>query len=217
MDIRRFKVQIVGAVLEPGFYPVNPVSRVYDIILMAHGVQKFAHPEIVYLERLGNKQEIRLKEFLINGDLSENPTLIEGDVITIPYGEIAQSAGYNFGGYNNHQVIVYGFINNMSGGSSYKYFPGYTVRDYIAMAGGTKEKGSSFRSGNVKKVIIYRTGGKKIKNALDEPVLPGDLIEVPPNFIYQFVGGEGIMRTLANIASIVSSYYMYDSIVNKKL
>jgi hypothetical protein len=69
------------------------------------------------------------------------------------------------------------------------------------MAGGTKEQGASFRSGNINKTIIYRLDGTKLKNAIDEIVLPGDMIEVPPSLLYQIVGGDGIIRTLASIAS----------------
>ena len=122
-------------------------------------------------------------------------------MIFVPYSDYANSLGLTFGEYNNHQVIVYGFVNRSGGSNSFKYFPGYTARDYIAMAGGTKERNAIFRIGKINKTIIYRPDGTKIKNAIDEIVLPGDMIEVPPNLLYQTVGIQGIIGTLASIAS----------------
>ena len=61
--------------------------------------------------------------------------------------------------------------------------------------------------GNVKKAKIYRADGTKLSHALEEIVLPGDIIEVPPRVLYQIVGGDGIIKTLASIAS--SAYIVY--------
>ena len=47
----------------------------------------------------------------------------------------------------------------------------------------------------------------QIKNAINELVLPGDIIEIPPNLLYQIVGGDGVIRTIASIAS--SAYIVY--------
>ena len=49
--------------------------------------------------------------------------------------------------------------------------------------------------------------GTKIKNAINEFVFPGDMIEVPPSLLYQLVGGDGVIKTLASIAS--SAYIIY--------
>ena len=134
-------------------------------------------------------------------------SLKEGDVVFVPFSDYANSVGLTSGEYNNHQVIVYGFVNRSGGSNSFNYFPGYTARDYIAMAGGTKEQGASFRSGNINRTIVYRSDGSKIKNAINEIILPGDMIEVPPSLLYQIVGSDGIIRTLASIAS--SAYIIY--------
>ncbi|MEE9572453.1 MAG: polysaccharide biosynthesis/export family protein [Candidatus Neomarinimicrobiota bacterium] len=201
LDIRRFKIQVLGAIQNPGFIYVTPIDKVYDAILQSGGVQKFAHPGIVQIIRDGNTIEVKLKEYLSGTDISQNLSLKVGDVIFIPFSDFANSAGLISGEYNKHQVIVYGFVNRSGGSNSFRYFPGYTSRDYIAMAGGTKEQGASYSTGNINKTTIYRSDGTKIKNAIDEFVLPGDMIEVPPSLLYQIVGGDGIIRTLASIAS----------------
>ncbi len=201
LDIRRFKIQVLGAIQNPGFIYVTPMDKIYDAILQSGGVQKYAHPDVIQIIRDNNTIEVKLKEYLSGKDISQNVSLKDADLIFVPYSDYANSLGLTFGEYNNHQVVVYGFVNRSGRSNSFRYFPGYTSRDYIAMAGGTKEQGASFKSGNINKTIIYRLDGTKLKNAIDEIVLPGDMIEVPPNLLYQTVGNDGIIRTLASIAS----------------
>jgi len=208
MDIRRFKIQILGAIHSPGYIYVTPVDKVFDAIEKGGGVQKFAHPDIIRIIRGEKTIEVKLKEYLSGNDPSQNISLKDGDVIFVPFSEYAKSMDIFSGAYNNHQVIVYGFVNRGNSGNSFTYFPGYTARDYIAMAGGTKEQGSSFRSGNIHKTKIYRSNGEKIKHAIDEVVQPGDMIEVPPSMLYQIVGGDGVISVLASITSIASSTYI---------
>lgn len=207
LDIRRFKLQVLGAVHNPGFIYITPVDKAYDALSQSGGVQKFAYPGVVHIIRDGNTIEVKLKEYLSGKDTSQNILLKSGDVLFVPFNDHANSIGLTSGEYNNHQVIVYGFVNRNSGNNTFKYYNGYTARDYIAMAGGTKEQGDSFRSGNINRTRIYRSNGIKINNALDELVQPGDMIEVPPSMLYQIVGGDGIIRTLASIAS--SAYIIY--------
>ena len=191
----------------PGFISVTPMDKVYDAILQTGGVQKFAHPGVVQIIRDENTIEVKIKEYLSGKDVSQNTVLKSGDIIFVPFNDYANSLGLTSGEYNNHQVVVYGFVNQSGGSNSFRYYPGYTARDYIGMAGGTKEQNASFRAGNINKSIIYRSDGTKIKNALDEFVLPGDMIEVPPSLLYQIVGGDGIIKTLASITS--SAYIIY--------
>ncbi len=207
LDVRRFKIQVLGAVDNPGFIYVTPLDKVYDAILQSGGVQKAAHPVITEIIRGEDTVKIKLKEYLSGKNISQNMSLKEGDIIFVPFNDYAKSVGLTSGEYNNHQVVVYGFVNRNGGSSSFKYYPGYTARDYIAMAGGTKEQNASFRSGNINRTIVYRSDGSKIKNAINEIILPGDMVEVPPSLLYQLVGGDGVIRTLASIAS--SAYIIY--------
>ena len=207
LDIRRFKIQVLGAVHSPGYIYMTPIDKVYDAILQSGGVQKFAHPEITEIHRGEETIKVKLKEYLSGKNISQNILLKEGDVIFVPFSEYANSLGLAYGEYNNHQVVVYGFVNRGGASNTFKYYPGYTARDYIAMAGGTKEQNASFRAGNINRTIIYRSDGSKIKNAVNEIILPGDMVEVPPNLLYQLVGGDGVIKTLASIAS--SAYIIY--------
>ncbi len=214
MDIRRFKIQVLGAIHSPGYIYITPADKVFDAIEKSGGVQKFAHPDIIRVIRDEKTIEVKLKEYLLGIDPSQNISLKDGDVIFVPFSDYAKSMDIFSGAYNNHQVIVYGFVNRGNTGNSFTYFPGYTARDYIALAGGTKEQGASFRTGNLNKTIIYRSNGEKIRRAIDEIILPGDMIEVPPNLIYQIVGNDGIIRTLGAVVS--SAYLIYRYVEDRK-
>ena len=215
LDIRRFKLQVLGAVHNPGYIYVTPVDKVYDAILQSGGVQKFAHPSIVKIIRGEKTIEVKLNEYISGRDISQNIALNDRDIIFVPYSDYASSIDLNLDSYNKNQVTVYGFVNKNSGGNVFRYFPGYTARDYIAMAGGTKEQNASFRVGNINRTIIYRSDGSKIKNAINEIILPGDMVEVPPNLLYQLVGGDGVIGTLGAVISSAYLIYRYVQDQNK--
>ena len=215
LDIRRFKIQVLGAVHNPGFIYVTPIDKVYDAILQSGGVQKFAHPGVVQIFRGEKTIDIKLNEYLSGKDTSQNVLLKSGDVIVVPFNDYVNSLGLTSDDINNNQIVVYGFVNKSGGSNIFKYYPGYTVQDYIALAGGIREQGSSFNSGNINKTILHHADGTKIKNAINELTLPGDMIEVPPSFLYQIIGGDGVLRALTTLATIASSVYIIDSIKNK--
>lgn len=171
------------------------------------GVQKFAHPEIVQIIRGSEFIDMNLKKYLSGSDNRQNILIKSGDIIYVPFNDYAKSLKIDNNSYNENQVTVFGFVSKSSSGNVFRYFPGYTVRDYIALVGGTIGANSSFPIGNMKKAKIYRADGTKITNALEEFVLPGDIIEVPPKLMSQIVGNDGLIRTLASVIS--SGYLIY--------
>ena len=216
LDVRRFKIQVLGAVHNPGFIYVTPIDKVYDSILLSGGSHRFAHPtNIIQITRDEEKIEINLKDYLLGIDTSQNILLNPKDIVFVPFNDEAASIHLTSNQFDDHQVVVYGYVNRSGGSNTFKYYPGYTAHDYIAMAGGTRELSSSIRSGNINRTIVYRADGTKVKSALNETILPGDMIEVPPSVLYQIIGGDGIIRTLTTIASIASSIYIIDSISKK--
>jgi protein involved in polysaccharide export with SLBB domain len=207
LDVRTIKIQILGAIFNPGYIYISSLDRLYDAIQQSGGLQKFAHPELVQVKRGDQTIDINLTGYLSGKDLTQNIFLQSGDIIFVPFNEDAQRRGFDSISLNKNQIVVYGYVNRAGSSNAFDYYPGYTVRDYIALAGGTKEQNSSFRAGNINRTKLYRADGTKINNALDYAVLPGDMIEVPPSLLYQIVGGDGIIRTLASIAS--SAYIVY--------
>ena len=195
--LRQFKILVHGAVNNPKFVRVSPVSRLFDALNGAGGIQKYADNNIIFLKRNGGTKEIYLKEFLLNGDLENNPYLIEGDIIYAPFGELEDETQMNITEYNNNRITITGFIR---GPKILKYIPGYKVKDYVAMSGGTLDIGSNIRT------KIIRANGEIIRFANDEYVEPGDIIEVPESFSSIIFGNTGLVQAVTSIATLILAY-----------
>ena len=196
-SIRSFKVQVIGAVEYPGYVEMTPISRVKDAIKATKGVQKYGSSDVAFLERNGIKQKLTLKEFLINGDLNQNPTLIEGDKIIIPFVENKKREELNFTEYKTSQIIVHGFVHRPRG---FSYVPGYKASDYIAMVGGVLNIGSE------NSTIIYRADGSELHDAYDEFIEPGDVVVVPESLRSRMFGNISILQTATAIATLWLTY-----------
>jgi protein involved in polysaccharide export with SLBB domain len=91
-------VEIAGEVLKPGRYPLSGNVRVSDLIQLAGGFKRSAYTETADLTRfdpkagekkLGEHMEVSISAAL-SSDLSKDPTLHDGDVLTI-----RQLSGWN--------------------------------------------------------------------------------------------------------------------------
>ena len=89
VNIRRFQLQVSGAVNSPGFVTVTPVMRLDRVVRNAGGFHQFAREfDITIRRNSGDSSKIDFLQFLRNGDLSQNPTFVEGDIIIIPFGDV---------------------------------------------------------------------------------------------------------------------------------
>ncbi len=193
--IRSFKVRVMRAVEYPGYVVMTSVSRVKDAIDETKGVQKYGSSEVAIIERDGFSQNLFLKEFLLMGDLSQNPILKEGDAIIISFMDAVQDEPSNFMEYKTSQIIVHGFVHGPQRSS---YVPGYKVNDYIAMVGGVLNTGSRTR--------IYRADGTVLNRAYDEYIEPGDVAVVPENLCGRLSGNISILQTAATVATLILTY-----------
>lgn len=92
LNPRLFQLQVMGAVNDPGFTQVSSVTRLSEVIELAEGFNPLAMEyEINVKHADGSAEKINFLEFLLSGDLENNPTFIEGDQITVPYGSAAAS------------------------------------------------------------------------------------------------------------------------------
>jgi len=193
--IRSIRILVQGAVEYPGFVTVKPVDRVYDAIAKTKGVQKYGNPDIIYLERKGVRRKLELKNYLLDGDLSQNPRLIEGDKVIVPF--VSSVPETNITEYKTSQIIVHGFVRSPRG---FSYVPGYRASDYIAMVGGV------LNIGDINNTIIYRADGSVLKIAFNEYVEPGDVIVVPESLRSKLFGNISILQTATAVATLILSY-----------
>ena len=195
---RQFKVFVYGAVNKPKFVKMAPVSRFHEAINGAGGLQKYADPERSVLIRNGNSKNIFLKEFLLKGDLTNNPQLIDGDKIYVPFLNITPDKQADYMEYDNsNKILVTGFV--FRPGAHY-FRPGFSVKDYIALSGGSLDVGA------VNRVKILKKDGTTTTLSNNSIVEPGDIIEVPETYGSILFGNTGFIQALTSIATLFLAY-----------
>ncbi|NOZ76058.1 MAG: hypothetical protein GXO90_11925 [FCB group bacterium] len=196
-NIRTFRLLILGAVIHPGFVDVTPVDRVLGIVGLAGGLHKFADSDRILIKhRNGEEEVISLKDYLVQGDESQNPKLSEGDKITVPFQEQMAEMANKFVTPTATPVSVSGFVNIPG---AYQFMYGYSVGDYLGIAGGVSEDGSLHRG------ILYRNQQALPLNP-DEFVAPGDRIYIGENFRSRILGKSSLMQTVTALTSLYLTY-----------
>lgn len=85
--VRQFKVWVYGAVLYPGFYLATPITRPYEIATLAEIKPIGALSRVEIFRSGGAQMKLDWHQLRLEGDLEQNPYLIEGDQIFIPFAE----------------------------------------------------------------------------------------------------------------------------------
>ena len=89
LNIRNFRIQIIGAVNSQGFLDVTPITRLDQIIDEVGGFHQFAQEYNIKITRAnGTTKSVNFLKFLTDGKLINNPTFIEGDRIFVPFGDV---------------------------------------------------------------------------------------------------------------------------------
>lgn len=202
LNIRQFKIQVIGAVNSPGFINVSSIERLTDAIRKLGGLHKLADEDNIAIQRVnGGEFNCSLKSFQLNGDLANNPILKEGDVIRIAYNpeysdEIKASISHK-----QSLIFVTGFVLKPKG---HKFISGYFVNDYIAMSGGVTDFGS------IKNLSINRNGELLSMESLNY-LEPGDQINIPANMKYRMLGNLSLLQT---VTAMMTLYLTYQAAVN---
>lgn len=101
VNVRRFQIQITGAMNRPGFKTVTPINRLTDVIGKSRGFHQFAREFDITIERAnGSVDKVNYLRFLVEGNLANNPTFLEGDKIIVPFGNV-----------ENEGVVIRGSIS----------------------------------------------------------------------------------------------------------
>jgi len=135
-------VKILGMVNYPGSYAIqNNQQRISDIILRAGGLRVEGYLEGARLFRDSTTVGVNLKEILLNPESQENLQLMAGDQLTIP--RLLET------------IKLTGAVQNPLAVS---YKEGFSLRDYIAEAGGYSE--------NANKKLTYITYANGVSNQI---------------------------------------------------
>ena len=195
---RQFKVLVYGAVNRPKYVKMAPVSRFNEAINEAGGLQKYADPDRAVLIRRNKSTNIFIKEFLLFGDVKNNPFLTDGDKIFVPFKNINPEDQKKYMEYDNaNKILVTGFVNKPA---AHYFRPGFSAKDYIALSGGSLDVGSS------KRVRILKKDGRIIKRGYDKIIEPGDIVDIPETFGSIIFGNTGFVQALTSIATLMLAY-----------
>ena len=93
LNIRKFQIQIIGAVKNPGFVEISSLDRLDKVILAAEGFHPLAKEYDITIKRKnGVIEKVNFLNFIRSGDLSENPTFLESELIVIPFGDVSSNS-----------------------------------------------------------------------------------------------------------------------------
>ena len=205
IDLKSFKVQIYGAVINPGFAEIQATTRLDEAVDILGGLHRYAEEDnISIISKNDVENKISLKDYLNDGDLNNNPQLNEGDRIKIPFlSSRIEELKKNIT-FKKVPVLVTGFVN-LPG--PINYFPGYSVKDYVGMAGGVSDLG------NIRKVYLIRDDIKSTSSN-NEIVIPGDHIIVPEGTFSVLFGKNSFLQNLTALFSIISAYAIISDRLN---
>ena len=177
-NISNESVALRGAAKGTGYDIIEPGETLLEFLTRRIKLDTYSDLQSVTITRgdYKSKSFIRVlpKEF-------SNFKLISGDII-----DILRERG----------VMVNGYVQEPG---AYEFIPGYSISDYISIAGGNTLEGDPERA------VVYRPNGT-IGKGRDTLLNRGDVIVVPRTFLNTFVGRLSILQMTAYIFSIYMSY-----------
>jgi protein involved in polysaccharide export with SLBB domain len=178
-----------GALEESGIVVRGSIEGAgYDIISKNESLGNYIRRQVIFqkdadLENVTISRESSNKIELLVVDPSDfNQTSLQpGDVINFMW---------------ERGVTVTGFVQEPGG---FTYYPGYSVTDYIALAGGNTPQG------NPNSAFVKHNDGTASKG-LDADIMRGDVIYVPRTTKDIYFGDLSILQMLTATASIYLAY-----------
>jgi len=169
-------IQVYGTGIRNGYYGLNGDET----------IQQLAQRLRVFTQHsdFSNVQILRGDDIISVNLMTENPTLLDGDMVIFPT--------------HLDSIIVGGLVVQ---GGAYPYYPEFSTYAYIAMAGGPTDKGSENR------ISIFRNG-ERIKLKPGDILRPGDVIIVHHS---TFDRVKDFFEMVARVvSSSITIYYLID-------
>lgn len=117
--LKRFRVNIMGAIPNVGQHPVEPQTRLSYFIRQVGGPLPSANLEDIMLVRHGDTLHIDYNAMSTKGDFSGDVMLEQGDQIFVPYVVLGENVAMIFPGYR----------------TSLAYKEGRTIQEYFELSG----------------------------------------------------------------------------------
>jgi protein involved in polysaccharide export with SLBB domain len=186
IDFRKIKVSLTGNVVKPSIYILSANSRLIDLLAVSKGFSETSNlREIKIISKDGTDKSYDFLAFLRFGDFSNNPILVEGDVVIVSkVDQIIQISG----------EVIYPAV--------YEYRKGETILDLIKLADGFTYKA---RKDTIELVKFSDKGTRQVSEyySLDE-LEKKDVVlhnkdhviirQIPEYLIDHFVKVEGYVK-----------------------
>lgn len=164
------RVHVLGEVGKPGYYELREGDRILDIITKAGGVSLKGAPDRISILRDDGPVTVDLLAFLNKGQVDQNVTVRNGDIVYVPESE--------------NRVVVMGQVIKPG---PYFFKAGDRVVDLISNAGGPGPKAAMkdvgvIRQNGEKPTVIQVDLEKFLKDgdtSQNVALKPGDVVYVP--------------------------------------
>ena len=186
LDFRKIKVSLTGDVVKPSIFVLSANSRLIDIIAISEGFTETSDiRNILIISKDSTEKKYDFLSFLRFGDYSNNPILVEGDVVLVKrVDKIVQISG----------EIIYPAI--------YEFREGETILDLIALAGGFTYKA---RKDSIELVTFVDNGEKQVSTYFShETLIEKDVVlqnkdhvmvrQIPEYLIDYFIKIDGYVK-----------------------
>lgn len=162
-----YNVHVLGEVGAPGVYRIFPSERISDAVARAGSETQNGSKRFVQLRRGGENKLLDLMDYRLNGNLEQNPYLMDNDVVLLPI--------------KNGEVRIEGPVNRPG---VYEMLKPVTLMRLVTMAGNFASGHSTLESIRVvryddqeKKEIIELASDKDSLNKFF--VQKGDVVIIP--------------------------------------
>jgi protein involved in polysaccharide export with SLBB domain len=185
-SFRKIKVSLIGNVTKVGNFVISSNSRLIDVFSLSEGITPSSDlRNIKVISKNGTEKKYDLLKFIRLADISQNPRLLDGDVIVVDKAERFVS-----------------LIGQIKFAGNYEYKPNETVSNILELAGGLMFKAFRdsieiirFTEDGKKQYSIYYSYDFLQKNEVYTK--PNDMIvvrEIPDYFDIQYVTVQGEVR-----------------------
>ena len=156
-QVRSIKVNVVGAITQPGTYTISSFSTAFNALYFAGGPNESGSMREIQVIRKGERiATLDIYKYLFLGEYSQNPQLLDQDIVLVkPYLNRVKLAGNvkNPAIYELREDETMDFLFSISGGFSEKAFKNSITIDRV----GENEK-------EVKTVSIAHFSSEQIQN-----------------------------------------------------
>jgi protein involved in polysaccharide export with SLBB domain len=215
---RQIIVNVAGQVNNPGFYNINEGERMVDAIFKSGGITQDASIEnIIVIHTEYNDSPISvysLKNYILEGDLKNNPVMRSGDTVVVPMIKILKEVPPIQTAFS--PTITVSVIGQVSEPGTYRIHAGLNLLDALTIAGGPNAEA------NLKKILVTRgedpENRQRIKVNLEQIIdekntdpffilSDGDTVFVP-KFDERENWWRSLVQIVGDISSIVVLYYL---------